>query len=153
MKVRIEAKPGELSGKAHALFERLGKALAEEAPDAAEALEKAAHDLPRATPELKHRALRDGLASLQKRYAKTLEQIVLEIGQALDQHVDELKKSASPDYSAGIIRIEDAAYEKMKLAFTDLGYAAADFDEGGKLFGLSLTELRELHKTLASKTG
>lgn len=148
MKLRIEAKPGELSGKAHALLERLGKALHDEAPEVAEALEKAAHGLPSKTPELKHQALRDGLAVIQKQYAATLERMVNEIGHTLDQHVKGLIKSENPDYTTKILRIEDAAYEKMKQAFVPLGYSAKDFEEGGKLYGLSLDDLRALHKEL-----
>lgn len=155
MKIRIEADShDELREKSDALLRQLAKALSGAAPDVADALQKARVALPPKEDALKHEALRDFFQNVHKRYIDTLDRMLAEMGEALDAHVDEMKKSG-PDYTTGIISMESAAYDKAKEQLAVFGFSDADFtDPSGKLYGMSTNELRELLKQLnAQKAG
>lgn len=154
MKIRIEAdSPDELREKGDALLRKLAKALSGSSPEVAEALEKARSKLPPKEPALKHQALRDVADQMHARYQTMLDQMLGEIGRALDDHATGLSK-AGPDYTEGIIQLEQASYDRAKDQLALFGYQASDFEEGGKLYGLSTNDLRELLKQLqAQKVG
>lgn len=87
MKLRIEAETeDELRTKGPELLHRLSKALRQHAPDIADVLEKASSvERPH---QLRHGPLREGAEELHREYATMLEQMLTEIGAALDAHVE-----------------------------------------------------------------
>lgn len=147
MKIRIEAdSPEELRAKSDAVLRKLAKALSASAPAVSDALEKAREKLPPKERPLKHRALQDGFDDIRALYLQTLTAMVDEIGAALEEHADALEKSeaGSPDYTTGIVSLEQAGYDRAKQQLALHGYSDADFAEGGRLYGLTTNDLREL---------
>lgn len=161
MKVSIEAESEEeLQAKGSSLLLQLGRAFQKSMPAVADALEKAAA-LPPREPQLKHQALRDIHARVQRAYGDMLDRMLAEMGQAIDEHVEQVVRdkaaastvAASPNYASEIVQLESAAYEKMKQRLIPFGYDAADFEEGGALYGMSVNELRDVWNQLREKTG
>lgn len=154
MKIRIEADTqDELREKGDAFLSKLAKALETSAPDIADALEKARTKLPAKESELKHQALRDVAAQARSRYQMMLDDMLGEIGRTLDDHVVGLTKSDDPDYTKGIVQLEQASYDRAKDQLALHGYTDADHLENGRLYGLSANDLRELLKQLNARTG
>jgi hypothetical protein len=154
MRLDIEADSAdELRAKAPELLARLAKALGPHIPELADVLEKAT--LPPREPELKHEALRDLFQVDHTRYLAMLDRMLADIGAALDEHVDLMAKSESPDFTTGIVSIDTAAYNKVKEQLALYGMSESDFtDPSGKLYGASTNELRDILKQLQSqKTG
>lgn len=92
MKLHLEAEEGELEKAAPQLLEKLSRAVAPHAPSLADALQKALRvrqeDAPAVEP--KHRALKDLVLSTREQYQRTLERMLTEIGEALDDRVAEI---------------------------------------------------------------
>ena len=146
MKLHLEAEAAELRARAPELIERLSKALRSHVPEIADAMLKALPE--KEAPELKHQALRDSMAHVQKLYGDTLDLMLAEIGQALEARVDEMEggaKKGGPDYTTKM-RSEDQkefdAVTARVLANTD--FTAEDFAPGGLLYGMSVATLNEL---------
>ena len=90
MKMRIVAKPGEIAAKGEALVRSLSERLTSEAPDLAEALEKA---LPQREAELKYPMLRELKARTDAEYQSQLKGMVRDIGELLEGRLDAVEKS------------------------------------------------------------
>jgi hypothetical protein len=148
MRLRLDATKGELAERGSDLLDELAKALAVDAPELANALQKAslhAHE-----PVLKHQALRELHGSMRSRATRGYDRMVAEILQAVDDHTI---KSESPDYTAKVVAIEEAAFAKMKAALIAQGHTDEDFEEDGPLYGMSVNELCGLLKSALVKDG
>ena len=88
VKLHLEAEPEELREKGDALVAQLAKALERHDPELADRLTKATKP---AHNNLKHQALRDLHADLRNAYHKTLDKMLGEINQALDERLQEME--------------------------------------------------------------
>ena len=147
MRLHLEADPDELATKGDALVDHLAKALRPYAPHLADVLEKAI-TLPPKQKELRHQTLRDFHAKMKREYGKTVERILVEVNQAIDDDVSGKITKSSPDYIAPLIEKEEKALVRIKSLLSAYGYAKSDFEEGGKLYGKSINELRDLYRDL-----
>lgn len=149
MKLHLEAQDAtELRTKGPELLAQLAKAFAPHDPHTADLLEKAAsHE--HKERKLKHKALREGVDTMQDAYQAMLQDMLKEMGQALDQHIDQMAKSESPDYTEAFREKDEAAYQDMQTKLAVHGYTQADFIEPtGMLYGMNIPELQGLLKEL-----
>lgn len=154
MRLYLEADPEELREKSPELVGELAKALREHSPEIADILEKAAA-IPKAPPELRHRALRDIHDHMRAEYKKMTGRMVEEIADTIDEHTKpKLQKARppnSPDYIAPVLEKEEKSYKKMQSLFAPYGYSSGDFEEGGRLYGKSMRELGDMLAALRAK--
>lgn len=139
MKLRIEAESAEeVHAKSSELLSKLAKAF--DGTPIGDVLEKASTVT--STPVLRHEALKDLHGEVHARYSVMLDNMLAEVGQALDDHVGSMQKSA-PDYTSGILADAEAVYDKLKDQLAAFGYGDEEFTSPtGKFFGFSVGELQ-----------
>lgn len=140
MKLRIEAESAEeVHAKSSELLSKLAKAF--DGTPIGDVLEKASTVT--SAPTLRHEALKDLHDEVRTRYSLMLDNMLAEVGQALDDHVGTLAKSG-PDYASGILADAEAVYDKLKDQLAVFGFGDEEFTSpNGKFFGFSVGELRD----------
>lgn len=143
MKLSLEATPQELEDKSGDLIKAVADILVPVAPEAADAMLKA---LPHKEQALKFPVLRNLQGQTEALYGKMTAAMLKDISAVLDRG---LKKGEDQpekihDHTKPIADHDGVAYERVKQVLVGKGYDAADFDEGGVLFGYSTNQLIDL---------
>ena len=139
MKLRIEASPEEFESKGPDLIKALADHIQDYDPALADALFKAVKKPPKKEHELKHKVLKDLDAATHKVYQAAMAKMTKQI---LDLASGELITKALPqDYTLKMNEKDRFHYELARESLKGLGYTQEDFEEGGKLYGLSANEL------------
>lgn len=146
MRFRLEATEEELREKGEQLVDTLSKSLEFSHPELSEILEKA---LPRKEHDLKYRALRELKAKVAKEYESTMQAMIKEIGQVLDDAVrkSEDEPAGFYDHTQPIAQKDDILYGRVKKLVMERGYRKTDFEKDGALYGWSTNQLLDLLRT------
>lgn len=144
MKLQLDATPEELRDKGPDLIKAITNLLAEHNPEIAEALEKA---LPQKEKELKYPVLQHLHDESTKAYLRLTGLMIGDIEKVLRSGLEK-----AYDHTKEIADKDAVAYAKVQEILTAYGYGPADYQEGGRLYGMSVNELIDKIKELRSDT-
>lgn len=143
MKLRISAKPGEIAEKGDELLEELQRSLEFVAPELFERLEKA---MPHKEAGLKFPALEAEQRKVDAEYKAMLQTMLDDIQKVLNpKPLKQPVRKSYVDHTEEIAQKDDVTYQAVQKELRRRGMATdADFEEGGRYYGMSSNELLDL---------